>query len=99
MPLKTAASRVRAAIEAGNHTLASHLLEDFGQAAECAWRDAISREQRQAVAQEVNGLLHWARETVLVSRSHQQGKLLQFKRAGAYLSSGSGHGDRLELDA
>jgi len=99
MPLRTAAERVRAAIAAGDHTSSPDLLEDFRRAAECAWKEAASPEQRRQVASEVHDLLRWARETVLATRSHQQGKLLQFTRARAYLSAGAGQRDRLELDA
>jgi acyl-CoA reductase-like NAD-dependent aldehyde dehydrogenase len=98
MPLRTAVEGVRAAIAAGDHTSASYLLEDFRRAAECAWKEA-SPDQRQQVARDVHDLLRWARETVLATRSHQQGKLLHFTRARAYLGAGAARRDCLELDA
>jgi hypothetical protein len=97
MLLRTAAERVRRAISATDYRAAASVLEDFRQAADEAWCAAVSEEQRQQVSREVQELLEWARTTMLAARSHQQGKLLQFTRARAYL--GSEKRDQLELDA
>jgi hypothetical protein len=99
MPLRAAVERVRVSIAAGDYQTSAHCLEDLRREAERSWNEAASVEQRQQVAGEVQDLLRWARETVIASRAHQQGKLLQFTRVRAYLGASAGHRDRLELNA
>ena len=99
MSLRTAVERVRVAIAAGDYPASEPLLEDLRREAERAWNEADSAERRQHVAGEVQNLLQWARETVMAARAHQQGKLLQFTRVRAYLGTGTGQHDQLELNA
>ena len=90
--------RIRAEISACDYVAAAGLLEEFRKVAEESWRAAESEERRQQVSQEVRELLEWARTTVMAARSHQQGKILQFRRSSAYLGAASGRCDQLELD-
>jgi hypothetical protein len=98
MPSRTV-EQLRRAVVAGDSLKSACLLEDFRVEAENSWRAAPSVEARQQIAGEVMDLLQWARATVMASRSHQQGKLLQFNRVSAYLGAGAAKCDQLDLDA
>jgi hypothetical protein len=96
MPLQPAADKFQAAVRFGNLSEADRLLEELRREVELAWAAAPEAE-RQSMAAQVLDLLKWARQSVLVRRSHIQRKIVQIRRDGAYHAP-SGPPDRRPVE-
>jgi hypothetical protein len=81
--------RFRTAITTGDLGDAERALEELRLEVEGSWHAAASAAERQAIASEINGLLEWARQTLLVKRAHAQSKLSRLSQHGAYVAAGS----------
>jgi hypothetical protein len=86
MPFQPAEHKFRTAVRFGNLGEADRLLGELRREVELAWATAPEAE-RQSLAAQVLDLLKWARQNVLVKRSHTQRKLAQVQRDSAYQAS------------
>jgi hypothetical protein len=82
-------NRIREAVAAGAYGEVERLLVVYRREVEQLWHATSEQAERQAIAQEVTGLLQWARHSILAARAHTQIKLIQFRRQHAYSPSGS----------
>jgi hypothetical protein len=89
MPQSQVSNRLRAAVASGAYGEVERLLEVYRREVEQLWHATPEQAKRQAIAQEVTGLLRWARHAILAARAHTQTKLIQYRRQHAYTPSGS----------
>ena len=83
------ADRFRAAIASGAYWTAEELLGDYRREVEARWNEDISGDQRDALRQEVESLLTWARRLTIARRAHAHSKLARISSQRAYAGSRS----------
>lgn len=96
MPSQPVSSKFRTAVRFGKFGEADRLLGELRVEVEHAWLAAPETE-RQLLAAQVLDLLQWARQSVLVQRSHTQRKLTQIQRDGAYSAARKRDRGQIEL--
>lgn len=96
MPLQ-ATDEFRAAVRFGNLSAADRLLGELRREVELSWA-AAGAEERQTMAVQVLDLLEWARQSVIVGRSHTQRKLAHVRRDGAYATAAARGRGRIEFE-
>jgi hypothetical protein len=92
-----ATDEFRAAVRFGHFSAAERLLGELRREVELSWA-AADPDERQRLAVQVLDLLEWARQSVLVGRSHTQRKLTHLRRDGAYASAAAQGRGRIEFE-
>ena len=97
-PLDELAREFRAAVLAGDHTLAGRLASEYAQALSHVW-EALGEPERAAspLPAQANELLTWAREMTVVQRAMTAEHVAILDKAIRYQGGGARPGSSLEV--